>query len=408
MTEGLDLKWIFNKEARKNYSGKFSTKDFSNNEIRKVREFHRSFPQYQVTPLVELNQLASILGVKKIWVKDESYRFGLNAFKVLGCSYAMGKYISKKLNVDIAKLPFGEMIKEETKRKLGEITFVTATDGNHGRGVAWVANQLGQNAVVYMPKGSAKMRYDNIKKEGADVTITDLNYDDAVRLANENAKKYGWVVVQDTAWEGYEDIPLWIMQGYSTIMDEIIEQLDEKGEERPTHVFLQAGVGSFAGAMQAYLAEKYNEERPITAIVEPHNAACIYKSASINDGKPYSVKGDLKTIMAGLSCGEPNVIGWNVLRDYSDMYISCSDFVSARGMRILGNPLTDDTKVISGESGSVGLGLISLILEKPEYKEIIRKLKIDSNSKILVISTEGDTDPANYRKVTWDGAYPSI
>lgn len=405
MMETGSMKWIYNPKARKDFSKKVSTCTFNNEEIKKVRKFHMSFPQYEVTPLRSLDNLAESMGISKIWVKDESYRFGLNAFKVLGGSYSIGKYISQKLDMDIKDLSFKKIRSKEIKEKLGQVTFVTATDGNHGRGVAWVANQLSQKSVVYMPKGSAKQRYDNIKKEGSDVTITDLNYDDAVRLAMTNAEKYGWVVIQDTAWDGYEDIPTWIMQGYTTIGDEIVEQLKN---EKPTHIFLQAGVGSFAGSIEGYFTDLYKEDRPITVVVEPDNAACIFKSADINDGKPHAVTGDLSTIMAGLSCGEPNPIGWKILRDYADMYVSCPDFVSARGMRILGNPLGTDEKVISGESGAVGLGLASLLTQSEELKEIKEKLNINKDSKILVISTEGDTDPVNYRKVVWDGAYTSI
>ncbi|KZL91886.1 diaminopropionate ammonia-lyase [Clostridium magnum DSM 2767] len=214
-------------------------------------------------------------------------------------------------------------------------------------------------------------------------------------------------MIQDSAWEGYEEIPTWIMQGYVTLVDEALDQIKAKGKDMPTHVFLQAGVGSFAGIVQGYFASKFGQDRPITAIVEPNEAACIYKSAKTNDGKPHAVTGFMPTIMAGLACGEPSTVGWKVLRDYSDMYISCPDYVTARAMRILGNPLKGDPKVISGGSGAVGLGILSLILEENGFKEIAGKLNINKDSRILIISTEGDTDPDNYRKVVWDGAYHS-
>lgn len=398
------LKWVQNEKSRdKNYT-KEALVGFDEKEIQDVYNFHKTLPNYAPTPLVDLKKLAEHYGVKKVWLKDESKRFGLNAFKVLGGSYAIGKYLSQKLNRDINDLPFNVLISDEVKKELGDITFVTATDGNHGRGVAWVANKLKQKSVVYMPKGSAKMRFDAIAREGADVTITDLNYDDAVRLANKGAEDYGWVMVQDTAWDGYEEIPLWIMQGYSTIINEVIEQLKEMGDEKPTHVFLQAGVGSFAGAVQGYLAHLYGEDRPITIICEPHGANCIYKSMVANDGNPHNVGGDLTTIMAGLACGEPNTISWKILRDNSDFAVSCDDSVSARGMRVLSSPLGDDERVISGESGSVGLGLFTILSDKKEeYKELMEALKIDENSKILCISTEGDTDVEGYKNVVWNG-----
>ncbi|QZY54820.1 diaminopropionate ammonia-lyase [Crassaminicella profunda] len=399
------IEYVVNEDSRNLKKEKASVDFISQEVIKKVRAFHKSFPQYKVTPLHKLDKLACELKVGNIWVKDESYRFGLNAFKVLGGAYAVGKYLSNRLNIPIEELSFEKLCSDEIKKKLGTITFITATDGNHGRGIAWAANKLGQKSVVYMPKGSSLTRLNNIRKEGAEASITDLNYDDAVRLANKEAEENGWIMIQDTAWEGYEDIPTWIMQGYATIIDEAIEQMEG---EKPTHVFLQAGVGSFAGAIQGYLAALYEEDRPKVVIVEPEEAACIYKSASAKDGKAHAVIGDMPTIMAGLACGEPNIIGWNVLRDYSDMYLSCPDYVSARGMRVLGNPLIGDPQVISGESGAVGVGVLSLILEREEYKGITENLDLNSNSKILFISTEGDTDPQHYRDIVWDGKNKSL
>ncbi len=403
-----NIKYIQNENARNLHKSKVSIDFINKEEIEKIRNFHRSFSEYKVTPLHSLSELAKELGVSNIWIKDESYRFGLNAFKSLGGSYAIGKYIAKKLNMDISELSFEMLNSKDIKEKLGDLTFVTATDGNHGRGIAWFANQIGQKSVVFMPKGSSEIRLNNIRKEGAEASITDLNYDDAVRLATKYADENNGVIIQDTAWDGYEEIPTWIMQGYVTLIDEAIDQINTLDKGIPTHVFLQAGVGSFAGTVQGYLEYAFGNNRPITTIVEPNEAACIFKSAEINDQKPHAVTGFMETIMAGLNCGEPNTIGWNILRDYSDMYISCPDYVSARAMRILANPLNGDPKVVSGESGAIGLGILSLILEEDGLKEIAEKLNINKDSKILVISTEGDTDPENYKRIVWDGAYTSI
>lgn len=403
------LKWVHNKKSRDAEYKKSELLGFDDKSMHDVYEFHKSLPNYKPTPLVDLKNLAAHYGVKKVWLKDESKRFGLNAFKVLGGSYAIGKYLSQRLGKDINELPYNVLISDEVKKQLGDVTFVTATDGNHGRGVAWMANRLKQKSVVYMPKGSAQTRFDAIAREGADVTITDLNYDDAVRLANKGAEEYGWIMVQDTAWDGYEEIPLWIMQGYSTIINEVVEQLKACGNEKPTHVFLQAGVGSFAGAVQGYLAHLYGDDRPITIICEPHGANCIYKSMEANDGNPHNVGGDLTTIMAGLACGEPNTISWKILRDNADFSVSCDDQIAARGMRVLSSPLGDDTRVISGESGAVGLGLFTILSErKKEFAELMKELKIDENSKILCISTEGDTDVEGYRNIVWNGAFGNI
>ena len=381
---------------------KFNLNFLNLESAKKVRSFHASFPVYRETPLVELKNTAKAIGLGNIYVKDESYRFGLNAFKVLGGSYAIGNYLAKRLGKSITEMPYEKLISEEVRKELGDITFVTATDGNHGRGVAWTAKQLQQKSVVYMPKGSAEERLMNIRAEGADASITDLNYDEAVRLANTQADQKGWVMVQDTAWEGYEDIPGWIMQGYGTMGYEAYTQLPEK----PTHIFLQAGVGSMAGAVAGFFAAAYGENRPIITIVEPNKADCIFRTAEAADGTLHFVTGDMDTIMAGLACGEPCSIGWNVLRDYADNFISCPDYTAAQGMRLLGNPEAGDTKVISGESGASAFGCVAEIMRDPSLAELRTKLKLDENSRVLFFSTEGDTDKENYKSIVWDGAYP--
>lgn len=390
----------------RNSNPKVSVDYISEDTIKKVNQFHKGFDEYSVTPLHSLEALANHLGVKNIFLKDESYRFGLNAFKVLGGAYAVGHYLANKLGIDISEVSFEYLRSKEVKEELGEITFVTATDGNHGRGVAWAANQLGQKSVVYMPKGSSPIRLNNIRKEGSDASIIDGNYEDAVALSDEMAKKHGWVVIQDTAWEGYEEIPTWIMQGYGTLIYEAIEQLEEYGIDQPTHVFLQAGVGSFAGTVLGYLVDKFGENRPITVIVEPDHANCLYLSSL--SGKMEIVEGDMPTIMAGLACGAPNTVTYDLLKDYADGYLSCPDYVSARGMRILASPLRGDPQVISGESGAVGMGVLTLLMEREEYKEIREGLKLDENSIVLLISTEGDTDPKKYKEIVWDGDYSSM
>lgn len=372
-------------------------------EAEKVHGFHSSFPMYQKTPLNELKNTARALGLGTAYIKDESYRFGLNAFKVLGGSYAIGNYIASKLGTDIGELPYEKMVSQEVRAKLGELTFVTATDGNHGRGVAWTANQLKQRSVVYMPKGSSAERLANIRAEGADASITELNYDEAVRLANRKAEENGWIMVQDTAWDGYEDIPKWIMQGYGTLGYEVYGQL----RERPTHIFLQAGVGSMAGAITGFFSSLYREDRPIITIVEPNKADCLFRTAQANDGKRHFVTGQMDTIMAGLACGEPCSIAWQVLKNYADHFISCPDYVAAKGMRILGNPTQGDERVISGESGAAAFGCVAEIMTNPMCKHIKDELQLNENSRALFFSTEGDTDRENYRAVVWDGKYPS-
>ncbi|SHH97151.1 diaminopropionate ammonia-lyase [Desulfosporosinus lacus] len=400
------IKWIENSMVKQNGTGA-STELFNKQAIEKAINFHRTFPDYQPTPLRELSKLANNLGVGGIFVKDESYRFGLNAFKALGGSYAIGRYLAKRLNKDISELPFEVLTSPEVKEQLGDITFATTTDGNHGRGIAWTARQLRQKSVVYMPKGSSQYRLERIRSEGATAEITDMNYDDAVRMTAVEAEKHGWVVVQDTSWEGYEEIPSWIMQGYGTMAAESIEQLNNLGIEKPTHIFVQAGVGALAGSVQGYFASLFKEGRPETVIVEADQADCLYKSALAADGRPRVVGGDMATVMAGLACGEPNLIGWNILRDYSDVFVSCPDWVAAKGMRVLANPLLGDPKVISGESGAVTAGLLSTLMIDEGLKEAREALHLDEKSQILLFNTEGNTDPFKYRSIVWDGELPS-
>ena len=367
--------------------------------------YHRSFPAYTETPLCELDKLAGILGLAGLYVKDESRRFGLNAFKVLGGSYSIGRWLAKQLGISEAELTYDKLTSPQTKKQLGKLTFVTATDGNHGRGVAWTARELGSHAVVYMPKGSAKERLENIRAEGADATITDLSYDQAVRHALRKGEENGWIVVQDTAWEGYEEIPRLIMQGYLTMAMEAVTQL---GEAVPTHVFLQAGVGSLAAAIAAFLTDFYGDQKPVITVVEPNGADCIYQTAKADDGQLHFVTGDLNTIMAGLACGEPSTIAWDVIRECCDYAVSCPDWVAAEGMRVLGNAAGADPKIISGESGAVTTGLVVAVMTRPDLKWLKDELKLDEHARILCFSTEGDTDRKNYRRIVWDGHYPAI
>ena len=319
------IKWVINRMPK---SADSCLSVMAPEEVEKARRFHRSFPQYSVTPLADLKKMAEFLGLGGVYVKDESYRFGLNAFKVLGGSFAMARYIAEEMGKDVSGMTYDYLTGEAFRKEFGQATFFTATDGNHGRGVAWAAARLGQKAVVHMPKGSAKSRFDNIAKEGAKVTIEEVNYDDCVRMAAaEAAQTEHGVIVQDTAWEGYEKIPSWIMQGYGSMAGEAAEQLQESGAGRPTHVFVQAGVGSLAAAVVGYFANLYQDDPPVFVVMEADAAACLYKGAEAGDGDPRIVGGDLQTIMAGLACGEPNTIGWDILRNHVSAFLACPDWV---------------------------------------------------------------------------------
>ena len=389
------LSYLKNERAR-DYSIEKTSTDFVSIDVaKKLRSIYSGMPEYQRTPLVSLEKLSEKLGVGKIWVKDESYRFGLNSFKSLGGIYAIYKSLEKMASRNIS---ISEIFSPSFKEGIGELTFSAATDGNHGLGVAWASMKLGQKAVIYLPKGTVPQRIEAIKKTGAKAVVIEGNYDDAVEKMARNGEKEGWQVISDTAWQGYQDIPMWIMQGYTVLFDEAMEEIKESGGCMPTHIILQAGVGSFSASGVGYFNSIYGKKRPVSIIVEPDNAACFYESIQINDGNPHRAKGDLSTIMAGLSCGVPNPIAWDIHRDYSDVFVSCKDELSALSMRALGNPLNGDKRIVSGESGAIGLGVLM---------HIKKDLEIGKDSEILLISTEGDTDPKNYLDIVWGGKLPS-
>lgn len=400
------IKWISN-ELPKTCNNMLNI--MSPENVSKATSFHKSFPEYSQTPLAELDNMAKFLGLKNLYVKDESYRFGLNAFKVLGGSFAIGCYIAKKLGKDISELDYNTIASEELLKEFGQTTFFTATDGNHGRGLAWAANRLNQKSVVFMPKGSSETRLRNIQKEGATSTIEEVNYDECVRIAiAESAKIPNSVVIQDTAWDGYEEIPSWIMQGYGTMAMEANEQLHNADCDAPTHIFIQAGVGSLAGSVQGYFANIYPDNPPTVVIVEPNKADCLYRSAEAKDGNRRIVTDDMQTIMAGLACGEPNTISWDILKNNSSFFISCPDYIAAKGMRVLSAPIKEDPRVVSGESGAVTTGILFEIMKNDDLKDLKEALKLDGNSQVLLFSTEGNTDPDFYRNIVWNGDYSSL
>lgn len=370
-------------------------------EVEKARVFHKSFPQYSETPLANLKEMAKFLGLEKVCIKDESYRFGLNAFKVLGGSYAIARHIADELGRDITTVDYKYLTSDDLKKDLGNVvTFFSATDGNHGRGVAWAANKLGQKCVIYMPKGSTQYRLNAIKAENAEATIEEYYYDDCVRkAAAESAKIPHSVVIQDTAWEGYEKIPSWIMQGYGTMALESSEQFGA----RPTHIFIQAGVGSLAGGIVGFFTNKYKDNPPIMVVVETSVADCLYKSAVKNTGETVIVDGEMDSIMAGLCCGEPNITSWDILRNHVNCFVSADDNVTRLGMRMLSAPIKGDPQVVSGESGAVPFGVLVSIMKNPKYSDLKIKLKLDANSKVLLFSTEGNTDPERYENIIWGG-----
>ncbi len=378
--------------------------DFSLEKAQEIRAYHQSFSEYMPTELISLPRLAQELGVAQIMIKDESTRFGLKAFKVLGASHAMGRYLAQKLDEPFSNITCAYLCDAAVRARMGDIVFTSTTDGNHGRGVAWTAQKLQQKAEIFMPQGSDEGRVKNITDLGALCTVTEENYDDTVRMTFEKAQKEGHILVQDTSWEGYETIPLWIKQGYLTLALEILEQLQAQ-KTLPTHLFLQAGVGAFPAAMVAFFHAVLGDKAPKCIIMEPHSAPCFYVSAKIGDGKAHTVDGDLSSLMAGLACGKPCMQSWPILRDYAFAYVSSPDFIAANGMRILAAPLAGDRIITSGESGACTMGLIYWLMQHEQAKKYQELLEINENSSLLCISTEGDTVPEIYRNVVWKGSF---
>ena len=379
---------------------------FSAKAANEILAFHRQLPGYSVTPLLSLPSLAHRLGVNAILVKDESWRFSLNAFKSLGGSYAMFRMLCEKQGLNPHQTTLRDLTEGTNSSFLRETVFATATDGNHGRGVAWACGIFGCRVHIFMPKGSSDARVQAIRHAGpAEVTVTDYNYDETVRLAKEQCEKNSWLLIQDTSWEGYETVPSWIIQGYMTMACEMLDQT-EMMKLQPTHLFLQAGVGSMAGSMLSYSVSRLDKKKPITTIVEPINVDCIYRSARAGNGKTHSIVGDPVTIMAGLNCGTPCSVAWPILRDYADFYVSCPDYAAAHGMRLYAGTETSDPRIISGESGASTLGTAALILTRPELLEARKAMKLNANSTLLFINTEGDTDPENYHQIVESGAFP--
>ena len=346
-----------------------------------VRAFHQTLPGYAPTPLVALPDLARQLGVKGIYLKDESHRFGLKAFKALGASYAIHQLLGDRA-------------------ESGFLT-VTATDGNHGKGMAWSTHRMGGHAVVFMPAGTVDSRVEAIRAIGdTEVTVTEENYDGTVAIAATYAKEHGGFLVQDTSFPGYEDIPRDITLGYSTMAAEALEQLAALGAGEPTHTFLQAGVGSMAGGVAAYLA-KTCKNPPAMAVVEAWESACVLES--IRQDRLVSIAGHTQTSMAGLNCGTPNPQVMPVLREWAKYYIRCQDEGTFRAMCRLAHPGPGETAVVSGESGASGLGCLMALLERPELTAARDAMGLNEDSVVLLFSTEGDTDPEHYREVLAQG-----
>lgn len=361
----------------------------SHEKFEEAKAVITQWPGYEKTELVNLKELAKESGVGTIWYKDESTRFGLRSFKALGGAYAVFRLLQEKIREQTGDtVTPKDLFDGKHKDIVSGITVTCATDGNHGRSVAWGAQLFGCRCVIYIHALVSKGREAAILAYDAEVIRTEGNYDDSVRQAQEDALAEGRYVISDTSYEGYMEVPKNVMQGYSVMVDEAVEQM---GKARPTHVFVQGGVGGMAAAVIAHLWELWEGELPRMVVVEPEKADCLYRSAV--DGGPVVVHGELDTVMAGLACGEVSLLAWEILQVGASDFMTIPDEAALDCMRILadGKP-----PVVAGESAVAGLAGMLTALQHPEMQ---KALGLDSNSKVLFFGTEGDTDPELYEKI---------
>jgi diaminopropionate ammonia-lyase len=343
------------------------------------------------TPLVSLGGLARKLGVSSIHMKDEGFRLGLGSFKALGGAYAVMRLVleeaSKRLSrqVDVTELGSPEVL------AVGKtMTVACATDGNHGRSVAQGAQTVGARAVIFVHSGVSDQRVAAIAGFGADVCRVEGTYDDSVKEASRVSIERGWTIVSDTSWPGYERIPSLVMQGYTAIFREALRDL----QDPPTHVFVQSGVGGIAAAAAGHLALVMGDTRPIFTVVDPERAACIVESAKA--GHPVTVDHGEPTIMAMLECYQPSLVAWRILSRVADAFMTVDEHDAVTVMKRLAHPVGGDPAVVAGESGGVGLaGLIRAIGDR----QIKAHLRLGDQSRVLVINTEGATDPLKYEAI---------
>jgi diaminopropionate ammonia-lyase len=348
--------------------------------------FHRRLPGYAITPLVDAPGLAGALGVGRVWVKDESWRLGLPAFKILGASWAVYRALERRSG------GIGEWDDvEELRGRLGPLlpmTLAAATDGNHGRAVARMAKVLGLGARIFVPADMAAARIEAIESEGAEVVVVRGTYDEAVARSAEEADEH-CLIISDTSWPGYEGVPRWVIDGYSTILWEVSDELGRRGEDGPTLVVVQIGVGAFAASVTRHFRSPGVSPRPKILGVEPARAACALASAEA--GGIVHLPGPHGSIMAGLNCGAPSVVAWPTVSRGIDLFVAIGDDWAREAMRMLAG-----AGIVSGETGAAGLaGLLALSQEEGGR----RTLGLTEETRVLVFNCEGATDPEAYGRI---------
>jgi diaminopropionate ammonia-lyase len=343
------------------------------------------------TPLVSLPALARELGVSSIHVKDEGFRLGLGSFKALGGSYAVIRLVLEEASKRLSRpVDVSELDTPDIAAVAKTMTVACATDGNHGRSVAQGAQLVGAKAAIFVHSGVSDERVAAIARFGADMIRVEGTYDDSVKEASKVAAERGWTIVSDTSWPGYERIPGLVMQGYTVIIREALRNLPEP----PTHVFVQSGVGGIAAAAAGHLAIVLGAERPMFTVVDPSRAACIVESAKA--GHPVAIPHGEPTVMAMLECYEPSLVAWRILSRVADAFMTVDEDEAIGVMKRLAHPATGDRAVVAGESGGVGLaGLIRAVGDQ-ESKSALR---LAPHSRVLVINTEGATDPVKYEAI---------
>jgi len=349
--------------------------------------FHRRLPEYAVTPLVDASGLAGALGVGRAWVKDESWRLGLPAFKILGASWAVYRALERRSGGSIGGWGDAGGLRERLAPLL-PMTLAAATDGNHGRAVARMARMLGLGARIFVPADMVAARIEAIESEGADVVVIQGTYDEAVARSAEEAGEH-CLVISDTSWPGYEDVPRWVIDGYSTILWEVSDELDRRGEEGPTLVVAQIGVGAFAAAVTRHFRSPGVSSHPKILGVEPARAACALASAEA--GGIVHVPGPHGSIMAGLNCGSPSVVAWPTISKGIDLFVAIEDDWAREAMRMLAG-----AGIVSGETGAAGLAGLLAFAQEEEGR---RTLGLTEEARVLVFNCEGATDPGAYGRI---------
>lgn len=349
------------------------------------------------TPLVSLPGLAAATGVAAIHVKDEGQRLGLGSFKALGGAYAVIRLVLEEAAARLARAVEMEALHSPDVRQIAQsMTFACATDGNHGRSVAQGAEFVGARSAIFVHSGVSDERVAAIARFGAEMIRVSGSYDDSVKEAARVAQERGWTIVSDTSWPGYERIPGLVMQGYTALVREALRQMPAP----PTHVFIQAGVGGIAAAVAGHFAIVSGERRPVFTVVDPARAACLFETARA--GHPVTVPHGEPTVMAMLECYEPSLVAWRILARAADAFMTVDEKDAVSVMRRLANPAVGDPAIVSGESGGVGLaGFLKAVADS----DVKAALSIDRDSRILVVNTEGATDPGRYREIV--GATPA-